>query len=336
MQHLFLTSGYASPDEPGIFRFSYDTSSGFSCAGAWTGFRNPSFALRHPHDTVLYTVSETVPEGGIFAWELTDGAPRMLCAFPSGGAGPCHLCLSGDGRMLYACNYAGGSVASFRLDETGAISGLAGMVQHHGSGLNCARQESAHAHCSMELGGVLYVCDLGLDAILAYRPGTDTLEELFRTPMPAGCGPRHLAASPLHPARLYCAAELAGCVFVLERRADGRLTAVQRVSALPGGFTGPNTTAAIHFSADGRSLLVSNRGCDSIAVFPVGEDGLLGAPVISPCVPEPREFAVFGDTVIAASQSVGVLCAYRLADDRTLRETGHTAPAGTPVCFVEL
>lgn len=333
MIYRFLTGGYADKTEAGVSRFAFDPEQGFTREAAWTGFLNPSFVLPHPCLPVLYTVEETVPEGAVHAWALTPEGPRHLGVLPSGGADPCHLCLSGDGRFLYVANYTSGSLAAFALGEDGRILDRADLRQHIGHGPDPARQEGAHVHFSMECEGELLACDLGQDAVFRYENRSGRMAELGRVPFPPGAGPRHLAASPLLPGRLYCVSELSSQVFALTHEKNGWQIS-QAVSMLPEDFAGENTAAAIHLTADARFLLASNRGHDSIAVFPVSPEGALGQPVISSCVAQPRDFLVCGDHVLVGSQRDSLIRAYRL--DRAtgvLADTGYQAEAARPVCF---
>jgi 6-phosphogluconolactonase len=49
----------------------------------------------------------------------------------------------------------------------------------------------------------------------------------------------------------------------------GEFRSVQRISALPAGFSGQNTAAEIAIHPNGKYLYTSNRGDDSIAVFSI-------------------------------------------------------------------
>ena len=335
MKYHFLTGSYAAPDEAGVCRIAFDPESGFAVEAAGSGYENPSFVLAHPSGRVFYAVEET-DAGSVCAAGLDGDLSKGSEGLSTGGASPCHLALSEDLRSLYAANYMGGSLAAFALDGDGNLAGRTDVKRHVGSGPNPERQEAAHVHFSMALDGLLYVCDLGMDRIFAYRDAGGRLEEAGRIAMPAGSGPRHLAASARHPGWLYCVAELGGAVYALKKDGEG-WRVDHSVSILPDGFDGANTAAAIHFTADGRLLLASNRGHDSIAVIPLGPDGRLGAPVLSPCVAEPRDFLICGEHVLAASQRDSVIRAYRL-NPVTLRleDTGMALEIGHPVCLCPL
>lgn len=335
MKYAFLTGSYADARQTGVCRVSFDPAVGFAIEKAGSGYANPSFVLPHPGGKRFYAVRETA-EGAVVEGRLDGDLSPLSGPFETGGDSPCHLALSGDLKRLYAANYMGGSLAAFELDEAGRIMGRCDLRKHRGCGPNPDRQEAAHVHFSMELDGTLFVCDLGMDAVVMYRDEGGELSEVGRIAMPAGSGPRHLAYSPRHPDRLYCVAELGNRVYVLSRK-EGGWAAESSASTLPEGFDGQSTAAAIRLTEDGGLLLASNRGHDSIAVFPVNGDGSLGAPVISPCVAEPRDFVLCGEYVLAASQRDSVIRAYRL-EGATLRleDTGMALELVHPVCLYPL
>lgn len=334
MKAHFLTGSYAEKTEPGVHLIRYDPETGFRILEAYDGFLNPSFVAVHPRRQIVYLVEETGPEGAVCAARREDGKLRVMQTLKSGGADPCHLSLSKDLRSLYAANYSSGSLAVFLLDGQGEILERSCIRQHAGMGADPVRQEGPHVHFSMEREGELLVCDLGLDTVAEYRNTEGQLAEAGRIAFPPASGPRHLAASGAYPDLVFCTAELDNRVYVLQKQADGSFRILQEISALPADFTGKSYAAAIHFSGDGRLLMVSNRGHDSIAVFRTEEDGRLADPVISPCVAQPRDFLILGDDVIVGSQRDSVIRAYRLnRETLRLEDTGRELAIPKPVCL---
>lgn len=332
----FLTGGYAETEDFGVCRFAFDREQGFRAENRWDGFINPSFILPHPRLPVLYTVEETSPEGAVRAWRMEGDSLKPLNCFPSGGDSPCHLSFSADERFLYVANYMNSTLTVFALDRQGNIEKRTDLWQLSGCGPNRDRQEGPHAHFSMERDGLLYVCDLGADRIAVFENQDGKLKEKASIALPAGCGPRHLAFNPAYPRLLYCVTELENSVYVINRE-NNSYTVLQRLSTLPDSFQGESFAAAIHFSPDGGALLASNRGHDSIAVFPVREDGLLERPVFSPCAAFPRDFAIFDQTVVVGSQRDSLIRAYTLDQAAlTLTETPFSIAAQSPVCFAKL
>src|SRR5438105_2412744 len=67
-----------------------------------------SWLTWHPRLPVLYAVHE-LAEGAVCAVALgPDDTPRVLGTLPTGGAAPCHLAVTPDGRHLLAANYGSG------------------------------------------------------------------------------------------------------------------------------------------------------------------------------------------------------------------------------------
>ena len=94
----------------------------------------------------------------------------------------------------------------------------------------------------------------------------------------------------------------------------GTLAPLQALSTLPPGWEGRNTTAQIHVHPSGDFLYVANRGHDSLAMFRIGEDGLLLALGQQATEPTPRVFAIdaSGQFLFAAGQGSGRMASYRI------------------------
>jgi 6-phosphogluconolactonase len=67
----------------------------------------------------------------------------------------------------------------------------------------------------------------------------------------------------------------------------------------------PNADPAqVGFSTDGRTIVVTQRGTDSIVSFPVGADGLLGQPTeVASSGPTPYGFAITTDDVLVVTEA---------------------------------
>ena len=294
---------------------------------------NPSYIIMHPTLPIFYCVEETAPVGRIHAVLMAGTKAEILNTVSSGGADPCHLSLSADAKKLYVSNYTEGSLSFFHIDDQGRTISPAFSVRHSGHGADPIRQEQAHVHFSLDTGSSLFVCDLGLDTIFLYSISGTQLRTVDRIRMPPGSGPRHLAFSGKC---LYCISELNCRVYVLIQT-EGTWKTAQEISLFHENQQINCTGAAIHIAEKDHLLFVSTRGNSSIAVFQIFSDGSLSDPVLSPCIPMPRDFLVSDHYVIVGSQSESLICAYSL-DPGTLHlsETGYTAFANSPVCFCKL
>jgi 6-phosphogluconolactonase len=145
----------------------------------------------------------------------------------------------------------------------------------------------------------------------------ERLDELMAEP---GVGPRHIHMTP-DSAFAYLVNEYDDSVSSHRVRADGSLERFQTVTTLPDDFDGSrNTGADLHVTPDGRSVYSSNRGHDSLAMFSIGEGGMLTPLGQIDTEDTPREFDVSPDGrfVVAAGQGSGQLQSYRVEDDGRL------------------
>lgn len=102
--------------------------------------------------------------------------------------------------------------------------------------------------------------------------------------------------------------------------------------------SGANGPAAIHFTQDGRHLIVSERVSNRFEVFPVQFDGRLGTPVISPA----NGGASFGFDVTRRNQPIvsetqGSLTSYALSAHGALTPiTASMSTGGAAACWVTI
>ncbi len=206
----------------------------------------------------------------------SDGTLRYLNSLPSGGQWTCHI-MEHDG-FIYAANYLGGNFVAFKLNDDGSLRERCRLISHHGSSINERFQSSAHPHC-MRIspdGKFLTVSDLGNDSIYFYylnkESGCEELEaKVFR--VPAGSGPRHLVYHP-DGRRLYVNYQVSNQLAAFEY-SEGQLKHLQTFSSLPESYSGYSENAALRLSKDAKTLLVSNRGHESLAAFRINPDGSL-------------------------------------------------------------
>jgi 6-phosphogluconolactonase len=304
---------------------------------------NPSWVAASADGSRVYAVSETGPDGAILAFARAgDGTLRPLGAVSSGGADPAHLALHPSGRWLIAGTYGGGSVSAFALHGDGSIAGRTAFVQHDGRGPDDARQEAPHVHqLSVDpVTGDVVVVDLGLGEVRWYaldEEGGLTLRP-EATVVSGSAGPRHLA---FHPDGRHAVVlnELDSTLDVLRREGD-RLVRVSAASTRGAGAHGPNFPAAVRFSADGGTVLATNRGDDTIAVFSfdpaASRVALVATEPARGRAPRDLVIAPEGDRVLLACQDSDEVTVFAFDPRaRTLRFLA-ASPAATPVCLTLL
>ena len=349
---LYVGTYTDSTRSEGIYVVRMDRRSGeLRPVGSAAAGGNPSFLAIHPDGRVLYAVNEVEryeekASGavGAFAIARDSGALTRLNEQPSQGGAPCYLSVDRSGRVVLVANYAGGDVALLPIQADGTLAPAAQVVHHTGRGPNGERQEAPHAHCILPdpSNRFALAADLGADRVFVYRldVGGKSLDHLDGgdAVMHPGAGPRHLAFHPTRPL-VFVANELDSTVATLRFDAErGALSPLDTVATVPAGWTGTNYPADIHVAATGRTVYVSNRGHDSIAVFSVAEaTGALALDqVVSTDGAWPRNFTLHpsGRWLLVANQrSDSIVVFGRDPETGRLTTTRQRIAIPSPVCL---
>jgi 6-phosphogluconolactonase len=245
---------------------------------------------------------------------------------------------------VLVANYGGGNVALLPIHADGTLAPSTDVAQHTGTGPNAERQEAAHAHCIVADPSNRFVlsADLGVDRVFVYRLDLDGKSlrhiEGGDAVMRPGAGPRHIAFHPTLPL-VFVVNELDSTVTTL--RFDGERGALSQLdtrSTVPAGWTGANFPADIHIASSGRTMYVSNRGHNSIAVFSVAEStGALALDqVISTDGDWPRNFSLdpTGRWLLVANQrSNSIVVFARDQESGRLTPTRSSLALPSPVCL---
>ncbi|MEV4604077.1 beta-propeller fold lactonase family protein [Amycolatopsis sp. NPDC049253] len=287
--------------------------------------RSPSWLVKHPTLPVLYATNET-DSGAVSSVSFVDGALSVLDSeVPSGGAHPCHLAVTPNGRFLLCANYTGGSLAVFGLSAEGRITGRTALVQHSGTGPNEVRQEAAHVHMAVPSadGSVVSAVDLGTDEIHSYTlSDAGELTPLAVSKLPAGSGPRQLVRIPGSDLA-YVACELSSEVLTVRETSPGAFEVVASTPATHGSLGGENIVAHLEILDSG--VYLSNRGADCVTSF---SGSPLAAVADQACGAHPRHFAVVDGVCYVAAQSDDEITAFPL--DELGKAEIVAYPTGSP------
>jgi 6-phosphogluconolactonase (cycloisomerase 2 family) len=312
----FWVGGYTGGDPAaGVRRL--DPGSGGAPVAAATP--DPSFLLRSPaHPGLLYAVDE----GGDAVVAIEDGA--VVAREAAAGSAPCHLAVVDGGRLLLAACYGDGVVSVHDLDADG-LPGPGRALPRSTPAPNGPHpaQDGLHAHCSLEVGDLLLVADLGTDRVLVLRNGAEGFEPDGAVVLPPGTGPRDLLLLP------------SGAVLVLGEH-DARIhvldTATRTVRASIGVVTDPTRgDQAAGLVRTGDLLTVGLRGSDRIASLRIGAEDV-PVPVDSAVTGGtwPRHHALDGDRLLVANERSGTVTSLPLHPDGTLGTPGPVARVPAP------
>lgn len=331
-------TGKKDGDSTGISRSQFDVKTGkLSKPETVIEIASPSFLAVHPSKKSMYAVGEGAGGVSAFTLDTKAGTLKKLNSLPSGGAGPCYVSLSPDGKTAVVANYGGGSCAFYRVAADGSLEKELAFFQHAGElGPNKGRQEKAHGHCGMfdPNGKYCYVCDLGLDRVKVYSIGAE-VKPAGEIVLPPGSGPRHIAVAPKGNLA-FVNGELDFTVNVIKLdSAKGTGEVTQSISTLPGGkAVEGNSTAEVLFHPNGKWVYCSNRGHNSIAAF--AWDGTKLTPVghATKGIKVPRNFNLdpTGQWMLVANQDGNDVAVFKLDDKGVPQPTGTTVKVGRPVC----
>ena len=340
---------YTGPKSRGIYLLRLDPATGTLSAPEPAGEAvNPSFLAIDPSSRFLYAVGEVdafagAKSGAVSAFAIDPGSGKLelLNQQPSGGAGPCHLIVDGEGRNVLVANYGGGSVEVLPVGKDGRLGKPTGFIQHKDSDPKSRRAPHAHSINLDAARKFAFVADLGLDKVFIYRfdaaRGTLAPNDPPAVAVADGSGPRHVALG-LDGRFAYVVNETGNTVVVFACDANaGAFKEIQTISTLPADFAGKSYTAEVQVHPSGKFLYASNRGHDSIAGFAIDPaTGRLTARGRTPTGGKwPRHFGIdpTGAFLLAANQHSDNIVLFRIdPDSGALAPTGVTVQVGAPSC----
>ncbi|WP_285434445.1 lactonase family protein [Pseudomonas sp. fls2-241-R2A-110] len=287
--YQLLVGSYTAGQSQGIYRLKFDSATGQIDAKPLQVVKseNPSWLTVSKDQRHLFVVNENGPgqkdpvgRVSSYAIDPKTHALSLINQVQSLGNEPTHSSLSVDGSHVFVSNYSvvedpGGTLAVLPVGADGTLKPVVQMSSHSASRVNPERQMSAHVHSTVSSpdGHYVFSNDLGADKIFVYRFDPKANPHLPLTPatpasvqLPAGSGPRHLLFSA-DGKHAWLTMEMSAQVAVFDYR-DGKLEQTQMVDLAAGQPTSDKAAAALHASADGKFLYVSNRGtANQLLVF---------------------------------------------------------------------
>ncbi|AZO83086.1 3-carboxymuconate cyclase [Stutzerimonas stutzeri] len=287
--YQLLVGSYTAGQSQGIYRLAFDSSTGQIDARPLQVIKseNPSWLTLSKDQRHLFVVNENGPgqvdpvgRVSTYAIDPKTHVLSLISQVQSLGNEPTHSSLSVDGSHLFVSNYSvaedpGGTLAVVPVAADGTLKPVVQMSSHPASRVNPERQASAHVHSTVPSpdGKYVFSNDLGADKVFAYRFDPKANPQLPLTPanpafvqLPPGSGPRHLLFSA-DGKHAWLTMEMSAQVAVFDYH-DGTLEQTQMVDLAAGQPVSDKAAAALHASADGKFLYVSNRGtANQLLVF---------------------------------------------------------------------
>ena len=357
--HCYVGCNTGSPDREALHVLECDTETGAAkIVQSVKGVEGTTYFQIDKEGKFLYSVigekRDTKSTSAAVRFPVDGGrlgVMERLCELPC--EAPCHVSLTPDEKHVAFAAYLSATCGTVGIDGKGLMTYV---FPDDAMGPNKKRQKKAYAHqtfyAGCEVAGLrgceLGVVDLGCDRIRFFEP--ETMEPTgTEIKFDAGDGPRHAVISK-DGKFLFVLCELGSCVYSFAFNSAtpqlrNPVARIGRWSMLPDGYnrweqdgeTLNTKAAAIKLTADGKILMASNRGYDSIAFYEVGADGKLTLKNIAKLRGKfPRDFELMpGEKFIVVGHKMSnEVQVYRF--DRaacTLEPVGEPISAWRPLCL---
>ena len=290
-EYQLLVGSYTAGQSQGLYRLNFDSATGQIDAKPLQVIKteNPSWLTLSKDQQRLFVVNENGPGqadpvGRVSSYSIDPKSYQLslINQVQSLGNEPTHSSLSADASHLFVSNYSvaedpGGTLAVVPVSADGTLKPVVQMSSHPSSRVNPQRQMSAHVHSTISSpdGRYVFSNDLGADKVFVYRFDPKANPQLPLTAanpasvqLPPGSGPRHLLFSA-DGKHAWLTMEMSAQVAVFDYQ-DGKLEQTQMVDLAAGQPVSDKAAAALHASADGKFLYVSNRGtANQLLVFAI-------------------------------------------------------------------
>jgi len=355
--HCYVGCNTGSPDKQALHVLECDTETGAAkVVQSVKGVQGTTyFSIDREGRNLYSTVSEPRAAAGrrrssAVRFPIEDGrlgAMERLAELPCEAS--CHVRLSPDGRRCAFAAYSSATGGTFPLAGGGVKSFV---FPDDAMGPDPLRQKKAYAHCAFyapaSAGLRLGVVDLGCDRIWFVDPETMRRDEPLTIGFDPGDGPRHALWSA-DGRFLFVINELGNSVtsFSFDGKSFARLG---KWSTLPAKLTPEEAAAyprlkgeisfskasAIKLTADGKVLMASNRGYDSIAFFSVDGGHLRLRNIAKLDGSFPRDFELMpGERFMVVGYELSdAIRIFRFDRERfALTPVGAPIAAWHPLCF---
>ena len=234
-----------------------------------------------------------VAGGFISRWTIDNGQLERQEYVNLGKTYPAHILIDTDHNLSYTANYGSGSVNVIQMSSDGELKEV---VQTLTYGEGC--RDASHPHQIVRVGDLVWVVDLGCDAIYSYRVEGNQLKAVDKTQVEAAAGPRHMVVNQANKL-IYLLCEQKNFLLILSYGDSGHLEILDKVVlAEEEGQYG----AEILLSEDQKTLYASSRGVGIISVYNVQGNSLVKVQEVQLVGTWPRSFDIRGNVMLAADQ----------------------------------
>ena len=288
-------------DKNGIKVFDVDLEHGRLIPKSSVEITNSSYVTISHNRKYLYAITDF----GVESFRiLEDGGLKCINRALINGMRGCYLSPDYEDRYLFGAGYHDGKITVMRIDQrTGAVGMITDEVFHKGLGSIAERSFRPHISCVKMTRDNHYLCaaDLGIDYVNIYRVNHErgTLRQVDIIRCDLESAPRHLKFTE-DGRFMYIISELKNCIDVYAYHEENNQPFFDLIQTIPTSdkYDVKGVAAsALNISDDGRYILASNAGENSVALFAIDiEQGKLSRLFCLPVSGEyPKDAALFPD-----------------------------------------
>lgn len=299
-KYVAYVSTYTMGDNHGIKIYDVDMEKGRLSEKGQVEITNSSYVTISHNRRFLYSITDF----GVEAFKiLEDGNLELINKASINGMRGCYLSTDYEDKFLFCAGYHDGKITVLRLNpDTGEIGSITDEIFHRGLGSIAERSYRPHISCVKMTRDNKYLCaaDLGIDYVNVYRLDHErgTLKQVDVIRCDQNSAPRHIKFSE-DGKFLYIISEMKNCIDVYSYHDEDDVPYFDEIEAVP---TTDNykvqgvAASALNISDDGKYILASNAGENSVALFSIKEDGTLDRLFCLPISGEyPKDAALFPD-----------------------------------------
>ncbi|NLL70300.1 MAG: lactonase family protein [Epulopiscium sp.] len=335
-KYSFIAGGYTDRvTKNGIYFLELDENGKGRVMEKWEHLYNPSFLEYDRKNQRLFVANEVESNCKIDVYQVERKKLKYERSIKLKGRGLCHLRYNDKNKKIYGSCYGSGSFHC--VDDN--------LNQFHGEVYPKRSTHKAHAHCCSlsHDGRWLITTDLGLSCLEVYDlcldvPFPAQLQQSVK--LKRGLGPREVKWNQAGN-RMYVVNELGNTVGVYAFDNKGGKI-IEELAQVKTSFLErriKNYPASCIVTNNGKWMLLSNRGYNTISLFKIEEDGI---PTLY------KEYSCFGDWpryimltkdekyFLVANQRSSEICVFRFEKEKNKLCFVQRIPVENVSCIIEV
>ncbi len=255
----------------GITCYDVDVKKGHFTERCEVEVDNSSYVINSHSLDRLYSIAD---EGVVAFRILPNGTLQRLNSVKINGLRGCHLSISPHDKYICVSGYHDGKMTVLSINPDGSVGRIKYEYYNSGYGSVAERNFRPHVTCCRFTPDVKYImaCDSGIDQvkIFRYHPNDENLVQVDAIRCERGSSPRFFRFSP-DGKFLYLIYEVKNVIEVYKYDGGDRAPSFEKIQTIGTtsgrGEESMNAACAIRLSKDGKHVLVSNAGENTVTMF---------------------------------------------------------------------